>query len=261
MSLDLPAVLRTAGLSVFVHAGWQDRGRPGTFTPRAVMIHHDASAVGPSPTLDDYIIKGRPESGTPGPLSQLWVCLGCKGEHAVGTWHVLAAGRANHAGTGAGWGVVPKDSGNTYAYGVETDHTTGEAVDPTFRASIVKGSAALLKALGASPVNALPGHKDYAPGRKSDPDWDMNLMRRDVAAAMTQPAVKPAPIKETPDMPSTGTVYVITLDTDRVWEIRTWDSTRRHIKSTLRKLISDADWQAIKRVPRESDLKDYAVIK
>lgn len=184
--IDLAAVLRAAGVPVIEYPGWRTRGRPGSFAPRGLVMHHDASPMGPSPTLANYIaVIGRPPD-TPAPLSQLWVCKGCN-VHAVGTWHVLAAGRAHHAGTGDGWGRVRAGNGNADAYGVEVDHTTGERVDPVLYASLVRGSAALLTALGASAVDALPGHKEYAPGRKVDPDWDMRVMRSDVLKAQASP--------------------------------------------------------------------------
>lgn len=170
-------VLRAAGVPVVEHPGWQSRSAPGSFSPRAVMWHHDASAAGPSPGMPRMIAE-QGNAATPPPLAHAWVATD-------GTWHLTAAGRANHAGTGSGWGVIPKNAGNTYAIGIETDHTTGEAWPAAQLDSLRRGTAALLKRLGASPSNALCGHREYAPGRKVDPDGlDMNAERRIVAEIM-----------------------------------------------------------------------------
>lgn len=183
--------LRAAGCSVVEHPGWKTRGRPrtaGPHTPRGLMWHHDGSPKGPSPALARFIAEvGRPSDGIPAPLAQLWVCAGCHGEHPVGTWHVLAAGRANHAGVGEGWGRVGRDLGNTLTLGVETDNTTGEATPAVMYDSLVKGSAAILRRLGSDPDQWLTAHKEYAAGRKSDPDdIDMDEARRDVADVLTR---------------------------------------------------------------------------
>lgn len=177
----LADVLRAVGVRVVETPGWKTRGRPpstGGFVPRSVMWHHDASSPGDSPNVPAYIIAGRPAAGEPGPLAQLWV-------DRPGVWHVLAAGRCNHAGDGQGWGIIPADLGNTYAIGVETDHTTGEAWPDAQLVSLRVGTAAILERLKASPMLALCGHKEYAPDRKTDPDGlDLDSERRKVAALM-----------------------------------------------------------------------------
>ncbi|MFT3871042.1 MAG: N-acetylmuramoyl-L-alanine amidase [Nocardioides sp.] len=183
--------LRAAGCSVVEHPGWKTRGRPrsaGPFMPTGVMWHHDASAIGPSPAMAAFIASiGRPGDGIPAPLAQLWVCMGCRGLHPVGTWHVLAAGRANHAGLGDGFGRIGRDMGNTRTVGVETDNTTGEKTPLDMLASLEVGTAAILRRLGSDPADSLCGHKEYAHGRKFDPDdIDMILARKSVAATINR---------------------------------------------------------------------------
>lgn len=188
--------LRSKGLKVVEHDGWQDRSRPessGSFNPQGVMVHHDASPNGPSPSLPAYCIKGRPPL-TPGPLCHFWVAYD-------GTWHVLAAGRANHAGLGgageaanssASW--IPKNSGNAYTYGIEVDHTTGETWPKAQYESLVKGVAALMLLLGKSNADRVTSHKEYAPGRKTDPHGiNMNVFRSQVERAMATAQSKPRP--------------------------------------------------------------------
>lgn len=196
MATWLAAVLRGADVPVVTYPGWKHRGRPrtaGPFVPEAVMWHHDASAKGPSPSFARFIAQeGRPP-GIPAPLSQLWVCMGCNGRHPVGTWHVLAAGRANHAGEGNGFGVIGRDRGNTQSLGVETDNTTGEPTPWPMYESLVTGTAAILRHLRADAKDALCGHKEYAAGRKVDPDdIDMHQARADVAVQLRRP-LKPYP--------------------------------------------------------------------
>lgn len=200
----LADVLRAAGANVIEYPGWKTRGRPrstGRFQPRGVIWHHDASAKGPSPYVAKFCAEtGRPAEGIPAPLSQTWVCAGCNGAHAVGTWHVLAAGRANHAGVGAGWGGFTQDSGNAAAIGVETDHTTGEPFPAAMYAALVKGTAGIMKHLRANPARMLAGHKEYAVGRKTDPtEITMGKGRADVAAAM----LPTAPVPPRPSVPPT----------------------------------------------------------
>jgi hypothetical protein len=174
----LPGVLETAGVDYKLYRDFATRGRPassGSYIPRAIFQHHDASSRGPSPELAKYIAEvGRPP-GTPAPLAPVWV-------DTNGTWHLLASGRCNHAGVGQGWGVVPRNSGNTYGIGVECDFTTGEKMIQEMYQSLVRGHAAILRYLRADVDRALMGHKEYALGRKSDPAWDMGQMRRDVKA-------------------------------------------------------------------------------
>jgi hypothetical protein len=177
----LADVLRAAGLTVVEFKDWKKRGRPestGGFDPRGIILHHDASAPGPSPHEDTFIaVTGRPPK-VPAPLAHCWV-------DTKGTWHVLASGRTNHAGEGKGFGRIPKDSGNTYAIGVETDHTKKENWFPGQLEAVKLGFAALADAMSIDPMRSICGHKEYAPDRKIDPSrTNMDDFRRDVAELM-----------------------------------------------------------------------------
>lgn len=195
----LADALRRADLHVVEEPGWKTRGRPlssGSFDPRAFLLHHDASRVGESiPEGKNLVRDGR--SDLAGPLSQLY--------YSFGTFYVLAAGRANHAGRGAGWGVVGENLGNALAIGCEWDHTTGEAASPRELADLTRGAAAVLDVLAADPRRAAFGHREYAPGRKTDPygidlnGWRSGIVRQIAAlraersAAARPPAAKPSP--------------------------------------------------------------------
>lgn len=185
--------LRAAGITVVEYRGWRSRRAPGRFAPRAVMWHHDASAPGPSPGMPRLIAEVG-NSSTPPPLAHVWV-------DRRGRWHLTASGRANHAGTGRGWGVIPANSGNTYSIGIETDHTVGERWPPDQRRALRLGTAVLLKHLGVRPRNALCGHKEYAPGRKIDPaGMNLAVERRRVAELMKHPPDPTPPPEEDDEM-------------------------------------------------------------
>jgi hypothetical protein len=93
----LPTVLKGAGLKVSEVPGWENRGRGEMGTVKGVMCHHTAGPkTGNMPSLG-IVTNGRPDLN--GPLSQL--CLG-----RDGTYFVVAAGRANHAGSGKWQGIT-----------------------------------------------------------------------------------------------------------------------------------------------------------
>jgi hypothetical protein len=191
----LADVLRAAGLTVTEEPGWEKRGRPGAFDPKGVLIHHTSSNPrGGNLAALRTVRDGRPEDGLPGPLSQLMVARD-------GTWHVVAAGRCNHAGKGKWRGLV---NGNRDFIGVECENDgRGEVWPEAQLDSIARGTAALLGYLKADDSMA-PGHKEYAEprGRKVDPTFDMVAFRADVAAIMggkvvTAPVALPVTVDRT----------------------------------------------------------------
>lgn len=171
----LPDALRKAGLQVQEVPGWQWRGVGDMKQPMGVILHHTAgSSIGNMPSLDT-IVRGR--SDLHGPLAQL--ALG-----RDGTFYVVAAGRANHAGPGAYAGV---SQGNSHFIGIEaenTGYTKGVRAEPWPEVQLQaykKGVAAILKYL-RQPVKMAIGHKEWAlpPGRKVDPTFDMAKFREDL---------------------------------------------------------------------------------
>lgn len=169
---ELAAILRDAGLAVREVPGWRDRGHGAMGEVLGVLCHHTAGApLGLYPS-ERIVVDGRP--GLAGPLAQL-------GLARDGTWIVIAAGQAWHAGTGSmPW--VPAGRGNTHLIGVEAESVgTRDDWTPEQRASYPRGVAALLRHLDLPPSRAI-GHKEWAPSRKIDPAfWDMNTFRADVA--------------------------------------------------------------------------------
>jgi len=185
----LPSVLLDAGLKVAEQPGWRTRGRSEMGIVRGVMCHHTAGArSGNMPSLG-IVTNGR--SDLAGPLSQL--CLG-----RDGTYFVVAAGRANHAGAGNWQGIT---TGNSSFIGIEAENT-GQTTGPNAEVwpnvqldAYRRGVAAILKKLKANAIMCC-GHKEYAlpVGRKPDPLFDMDDFRRQVASIMAGTAPLPSVI-------------------------------------------------------------------
>ena len=178
----LPEVLEDAGLKVAEQPGWRTRGHGDVGTIKGVICHHTAGArTGNMPSLR-IVTEGRPD--LQGPLSQL--CLG-----RDGTYFVVAAGRAFHAGAGKWQGI---ETGNSSFIGIEAENS-GQAGDPwpdVQMDAYRRGVAAILKKIGAQAIMAC-GHKEYAlpKGRKPDPSFDMDQFRAGVAALLSGTAAPP----------------------------------------------------------------------
>jgi hypothetical protein len=191
----LAEVLDGAGLKVAEQPGWQTRGLGDVGPTRGVMCHHTAGPkTGNMPSLG-IVTHGR--SDLRGPLAQL--CLG-----RDGTFYVVAAGRANHAGVGAWQGLK---SGNTNFIGIEAENT-GLPDDPWPQAQMdayQHGVAAILRKIGADAIMCC-GHKEYAlpPGRKTDPSFDMIAFRSMLTGLLGGSAPPPVliPAKDTKQRPT-----------------------------------------------------------
>ena len=177
---DLADILRAAGLNVIEETYTQGRykgrswkqvgfGGQGLTKFQHLLWHHDASPTGDSPGALDWMkYYANDGAGTDlTPAAACWVCSGCRGAHASGTWHVYAAGLSNHAGRGCnGWGVGA--SMNSHSLGVETDHGHGESWDSPKKqeqlAGLRRGTAAILAAYNLDPTPALLFHKTWTDG-------------------------------------------------------------------------------------------------
>lgn len=173
----LPDVLKNAGLKVSPVPDWENRGRGDVSTIKGVICHHTVGGpTGNMPSLNT-LVNGRGGSNPlPGPLSQL-------GLGRDGTFYIIAAGRANHAGVGEWKGIT---KGNSSFIGIEGENT-GKMDDfpwPEVQMDAYqRGVAAILKHIGQG-ADMCCGHKEYAPGRKPDPLFDMNVFRLEVNAIM-----------------------------------------------------------------------------
>ena len=190
----LPEILEDAGLKVAEQPGWRNRGHGDVGSIRGVMCHHTVGPrTGIMPSLR-VLTEGR--SDLPGPLAQL-------GLGRDGTYFVVAAGRAFHAGQGNWQGVT---TGNTSFIGIEAENTgiaTGPQGDPWPEVQVDvyrRGVAAILTKIRANAIMCC-GHKEYALplGRKVDPSFDMDDFRRQIAAIMGGTAPHPSLIPAADD--------------------------------------------------------------
>jgi N-acetylmuramoyl-L-alanine amidase len=169
----LAGALRDEGCRVSEYSGWRNRGRPsstGSFNPYAVLWHHTAthsSMSNPAPTLQ-MCVNGR--SDLPGPLAH--VVIGYDG-----VCHVIAAGRANHAGECNGNGPTSPGDGNAQLVGFEIDYDgtqnmSGEQYDAAIRAA-----AAVVRHFKHD-QSYCRGHKETSVTGKWDPGgYSMDNMR------------------------------------------------------------------------------------
>lgn len=171
----MPGVLSRAGLKVSEEDGWLSRSASSMGTIKGVMCHHTATAGFLDRNMPTLAVLKKGTSKIPGPLSQL-------GLGRDGTFYIIAAGRANHAGRGK-WPGIPDDAGNRHFIGIEAEN---DGLDPRNWPAVQidayqRGVAALLDHLNADTAWCI-GHREYAPGRKPDPSFDMNSFRAAVAA-------------------------------------------------------------------------------
>lgn len=188
--LWLPETLKKVGLKVALVEGWENRGRGDVGPIRGVICHHTVGKkLGNMPSLRT-LIDGRVDLA--GPLAQL-------GLGRDGTFYMIAAGRANHAGKGTWQGLT---TGNSNFIGIEAENTglSNDFPWPEIQMDAYRrGVAAILKKIGRGP-EFCAGHKEYARpvGRKPDPSFDMNVFRSSVAAVLngTAPPVELIPAEE-----------------------------------------------------------------
>ena len=178
------------GLDVVAHRGWETRTRPvpPDFRPRGVVCHH----TGPWSTIDGMVklcINGRADLA--GPLCQVVL-------DPDGVCHVIAAGRANHAGAGGWWGL----KGNESVLGIEAIHSGNAATPwpPVQVEAFVRCAAALADGIDADPIMVC-GHKEWTPSKIDPIGLDMGDFRAGVAEMLEEwrrpqtPAI-PAPVHD-----------------------------------------------------------------
>lgn len=194
--------LRRKGVRVVEVAGWKSRGS-STYSPQLAIWHHTAGgARGATPSLA-VCTYGRGKPGTkgylPGPLCQVLQSREPDGNDIA---YVIAAGRANHAGTGSYAGI----SGNSKAAGVEVEHIGTTSVDVRRHEVTARILAALLEGPGGSRNPRLVvRHASYAtpPGRKVDfaltSPWTEQTMRNRVAHWLGRTTTTASPAQTVPE--------------------------------------------------------------
>lgn len=139
-TLWLADVLRAANLYVVEEPGWQDRGYDFPGGLEGVVGHHTASNSSKNCPSISTLINGRPDLN--GPLAQIGLCRD-------GVVHVIAAGVANHAGSGSYPGIL---LGNKDTIGIEAENNgIGEAWPEIQMEVYVQMVAALLEKINRGP--------------------------------------------------------------------------------------------------------------
>jgi len=236
--LELPDVLRRAGRDVTTLEGWQTRTTASPdFHPGALVWHHDASPPGDSPGVPAFMARNYASAG-----AQLWV-------DRRGRWTVISCRKANHAGT-----VLGGMPGNTLSYGIETDHTTGEAWPPELLASLRIGSVAILRWLGAQ-ANDLHFHRTvcFKVGRKADPDQLDLRGERQALEAMWNGSVtlsQPAPALPTLPVPAPALPAVVlpgAIAVDGVWGPETTRALQRALGVPADGILGPQTYRALQQ--------------
>jgi hypothetical protein len=171
----------------------------GNFNPSGVLWHHTGtttSTAKPCPTLA-LCVNGRKD--LPGPLCH--VVIGYDG-----VCHIIAAGRANHAGIAKASGSMPKGDGNELYVGFELDYDGTQKPSTAQVDAAQRGAAAVMKRLSKD-ANKCRGHKETSVTGKWDPGQvDLNSWRSKVSSRL---AYKPP-------APDQGDDWMAASD---VWEV------------------------------------------
>lgn len=180
----LPDVLLRAGLKVAEVPGWETRGRGDVGRTLGVLCHHTAGPRRGNMSSLFVLRDGRFD--LPGPLAQL-------GLGRDGTYYVIAAGKANHAGRGLWRGIT---NGNLNFIGIEAENNGTDEIWPAIQLDAYhRGVAAILMHAGLR-AESCAGHREYAlpRGRKIDPRLDMGQFRSEVAKIIAGEKPVPLPI-------------------------------------------------------------------
>jgi hypothetical protein len=147
----LADVLRAAGLTVVEQPGWRGRGANGQLEAvDGLVVHHTASSLSHSLSLSLSIVTNG-NAVAPGPIAQVMFWRD-------GTAHMIADGRANHAGKGGPWGDwLPRDRANWRTIAFEcVNNGVGGQWSPDLVAAMEIGSAAVMRHLGYG-ADRVPG--------------------------------------------------------------------------------------------------------
>lgn len=188
--------LRAEGCVVAEDCGdWAHRGRPastGSFDPLAAGWHHTgttASTGNPFPTRST-LINGR--SDLPGPLCHVGIDYN-------GVCHLIAAGRANHAGESNGWGPTSSGDGNAQLVGFEIDYDGTQPMSAAQRDAASRASAAVLRRLDHDAEHA-GRHAEWSTTGKWDTGGVTGSQIRSMVAAQLVGGSTPTPTHQEVDM-------------------------------------------------------------
>lgn len=176
----LPEVLTRAGLKVSEVDGWRERGRSEMGRVFGIICHHTVGLrTGNMPSLNNLV---RGDAGLRGPKAQL-------GLARDGTFFVIAAGKANHAGPGGFRGIA---NGNSNFIGIEGENTglVGDFPWPEVQMDAYRRGVAAILTHVRRDADFCIGHKEWT-GRKIDPLFDMEDFRAEVRNIMDGTTPRP----------------------------------------------------------------------
>lgn len=162
--------------------------RPAGLAPELIVVHGISLPPGEfgGPWIDALFTNSLPAGAHPyfATIAALHVSahLLIRRDGAV-VQYVPFSRRAWHAGTSEWRG---RERCNDYSIGIELEGTDAAAYTSTQYAVLARIVAELCRAYPTLPADALVGHSDVAPGRKSDPgiafDWPLlrSLLRYDL---------------------------------------------------------------------------------
>lgn len=160
---ELPNFLRARGWNVWVDPEAHRRNHGALARLRAIFCHHTGGG-GKSDWLT--VRNGRP--GLSGPLAQIVFEQDC-------LVRIISFGVCWHAGSGGPLAGIPANAGNTYSVGIEAV-SNGSYYTPE-QERLYPKLAQDLADFFELPSSAIVGHKEWAPTRKIDPKFVMNIFR------------------------------------------------------------------------------------
>lgn len=176
------------GRNLIEYTGWRTRGSE-IFSPKGSVNHHTAGPrLGVLPSLNT-LVYGR--SDLPGPLCN--AALDRNNNSRSPRIHLIAAGKANHAGLG-GWKGL---SGNSSVWGLEVEHsgTSAEPVTQEQWDMMYRWHAACCDVSGVK-ADFVCQHFEWAPTRKIDfvkTITNVTTFRGKVATLLNPPEPTPEP--------------------------------------------------------------------
>jgi hypothetical protein len=248
--IDFAKILRGAGLTFTEEPGWQTSGHGGELAPVGGVWHHTGGL-----NAQGTVVNGR--AGLAGPLANLYL-------RRDGSFHIVTAGVAWHAGPGSGIafghvhaGVEVKGyaidlglvddyaSGNHQLVGIEVEALGNHSVYPAIQVrSLVTVSAALARELDwteGDPAAHWIHHRE----------WTRRKVDMDLADKMDLRALVRAELAHVPVPPSSGAHEgdpVLIITTPQGPDHRGAAVLVPSPTGPLARYLSPAEWTALYRV-------------
>jgi hypothetical protein len=174
--------LRALGFTVHEWAGWESRGNGQSSAYEGAVWHHTASNYGAAPSV---LVTGR--SDLPGPLCNF-------SGNADGSFTLIAAHPANHAGASGGYGTAPlpvTSLFNKRTMGLEIVYPGTQPMTAAQYRAMCAWGRVTTDVFGYGDINRVKGHAETSITGKWDPGWapgrTINLNQARIDARSTTP--------------------------------------------------------------------------